>query len=53
MIFGILTLLVSLSLAAIAAWFSIAGLVAIFSSAATSIAVMAGVLEVGKLITAN
>ena len=46
-------MLVSLSLAAIAAWFSIAGLIAIFSSAATSIAVMAGVLELGKLVTAS
>ena len=50
---GILTLLTSLAIAGIAAWFSIAGLMAIFSGAALAVAVMAGSLEVGKLVTAS
>jgi len=51
--FGILTLLTALTIAGVAAWFSIAGLMAIFSAAALPIAVMAGTLEVGKLLTAS
>ena len=51
--FGILTLLTALGIAGVAAWFSIAGLMAIFSAAALPIAVMAGTLEVGKLLTAS
>jgi hypothetical protein len=51
--FGILTLLTALTIAGVAAWFSIAGLMAIFSAAAMPIAVMAGTLEVGKLLTAS
>jgi len=51
--FGILTLLTALTIAGVAAWFSIAGLMAIFSAAALPIAVMAGSLEVGKLLTAS
>ena len=51
--FGILTLITALSIAGVAAWFSIAGLMAIFSAAALPIAVMAGTLEVGKLLTAS
>ena len=53
MIFAILTLLSSLTIAAIAAWFSIAGLVAVFSASPMSVGIMAGALEVGKLITAS
>jgi hypothetical protein len=53
MAFGILTLLTALAIAGIAAYFSIAGLMAIFSGAAIAVAVMAGGLEVGKLITAS
>ena len=53
MLFGILTLITALAIAGVAAWFSIAGLMAIFSAAATPIAVMAGTLEVGKLLTAS
>lgn len=53
MIFGILTLLTSLLIAGIAAYFSIAGLMAIFSGAALAVAVMAGSLELGKLVTAS
>jgi len=51
--FGLLTLFTALAIAGVAAWFSIAGLMAIFSAAALPIAVMAGTLEVGKLLTAS
>ena len=37
MLFGILTLITALAIAAVAAWFSIAGLMAIFSAAALPI----------------
>ena len=47
-----ITLLTSLSIAGVAAWYSIVGLMAIFSGAAVAIAIMGGVLEVGKLVTA-
>ena len=50
---GIVTLLTSLLVAAIAAYFSIAGLMTIFSGAALAVAVMAGSLEVAKLVTAS
>lgn len=53
MIIAYLALLTSISIAAVAAWFSIAGLVTIFSASAVAIAVMASVLEVGKLVTAS
>lgn len=53
MFFGFLTLITALTIAGVAAWFSIAGLMAIFSAAAMPIAVMAGTLEVGKLLTAS
>lgn len=53
MIFGLLTLFVSLAIAGVAAWFSIVGLMAIFSASALSIAIMAGTLEVGKLVVAS
>jgi len=48
-----LALFTSISIAAVAAWFSIAGLVTIFSASTIAIAVMASVLEVGKLVTAS
>lgn len=53
MIFGILTLLTALTIAGVAAWFSIEGLMAIFSASAIPIAIMAGTLEVGKLVSAS
>ena len=53
MFFGIVTLLTALTIAGVAAWFSIAGLMAIFSASAFAIAIMAGSLEVGKLLTAS
>ena len=46
-----LTLVTSLTLAATAAYFSIVGLMTIFSGAAISIAIMATVLEFGKLVS--
>jgi len=53
MLFGILTLITALAIAGVAAWFSIIGLMIFFSGSATSIAIMAGTLEVGKLLTAS
>ena len=47
-----LTLITALSIAAVAAWYSIVGLMAIFAGAIIPIAIMGGVLEVGKLVTA-
>ena len=47
-----LTLITALSIAAVAAWYSILGLMAIFAGAMIPIAIMGGVLEVGKLVTA-
>lgn len=53
MFFAILTLLTALSIAGIAAWFSIVGLMSIFSAEALSIAIMAALLELGKLVSAS
>lgn len=50
---AILTLLAALSIAGVAAWYSIVGLIAIFSGAAIPIAIMGAVLECGKLVTAT
>jgi hypothetical protein len=47
-----LTLFTSLTLASCAAYFSIVGLMTIFSGAALSVLVMASVLEFGKLVSA-
>jgi hypothetical protein len=52
MALGILTLITALSISAVAIYYSIAGLVAIFAAAALPIMIMGGVLEVGKLVTA-
>lgn len=52
-VFAIITLLTALSIAGVAAWFSIIGLMYIFAASALSIAVMAIVLEIGKLVTAS
>ena len=53
MILAICTLFTALAISAVAAFYSIVGLMAIFSASAMSIAVMGVVLEVGKLITAS
>jgi len=53
MLLTILTLLSALSISAVAIFYSIAGLAAIFAGAAIPIMVMGSVLEVGKLVTAS
>ncbi len=52
MIFALFVLFTALCISATAAYYSIVGLMAIFSAAALPIAVMGTVLEVGKLVTA-
>jgi chorismate mutase len=51
-ILAILTLIIALAISAVAAYYSIIGLIAIFSAAVIPIAVMGVVLESGKLVTA-
>ena len=53
MALGILVLLSALSISAVAIYYSILGLAAIFAGAAIPIMVMGSVLEVGKLVTAS
>ena len=53
MILGVLTLFTALAISAVAAYYSIIGLIAIFSAAVVPIAVMGVVLELGKLVTAS
>ena len=53
MILALLTLLIALTISAVAAYYSIIGLIAIFSAAVIPIAVMGVVLEACKLITAS
>lgn len=52
MIFGLFTLFVALVISAVAAYYSIVGLTAIFSAAVVPIMIMGGSLEVGKLVAA-
>ena len=52
MYIGILTFISAISISAVAIYYSVAGLVAIFAAAAIPIMIMGGVLEVGKLVTA-
>lgn len=52
MFFGLLTLLIALTISAVAIYYSVAGLVAIFAAAAVPIIIMGGALEIGKLVTA-
>ena len=52
MIFGILTLITALCISAVAIYYSVAGLVAIFAAAAVPIMIMGGTLEIAKLVTA-
>ena len=51
MIFGIIILFVALTISAVAAFYSIVGLTALFASATTSIIIMGTSLEIGKIIT--
>ena len=53
MLIAVITLLTALGISAVAAYYSIVGLMAIFSASAISIAVMGVVLEIGKLVTAT
>ena len=52
MFLAILTMITALCISAVAIYYSVAGLVAIFAAAAIPIMIMGGVLEVGKLVTA-
>ena len=52
MFLGILTLITALSISAVAIYYSVAGLMAIFAAAAIPIMIMGGILEVSKLVTA-
>jgi len=51
MFLSYVTLFVALALSVIAAWYSIAGLAAIFAAAVVPIMIMGGVLEVAKVVT--
>ena len=52
MFLGLLVFITALCISAVAIYYSIAGLVAIFAAAAVPIMIMGGALEVGKLVTA-
>jgi hypothetical protein len=52
MALGILVLLTALCISAVAIYYSVAGLVAIFAAAAIPIMIMGGTLEIAKLVTA-
>ena len=52
MIFGLITFLTALTISAVAIYYSVAGLAAIFAAAVIPIIVMGVSLEVGKLVTA-
>lgn len=49
---GYIVLLTALSISAVAIYYSVAGLVAIFAAAAIPIIIMGSALEIGKLVTA-
>jgi hypothetical protein len=49
MIFGYLMLVIAITISAIAAWYSVAGLTAIFSAAVIPVIIMGGALEAGKI----
>lgn len=51
MFLGILTLITALTISAVAIYYSVAGLVAIFAGAALPIIIMGSALEVAKLVT--
>ena len=52
MFLGILVLITALTISAVAIYYSVSGLVAIFAAAALPIIIMGGALEIGKLVTA-
>jgi len=51
--FPILVLAAALSLAIVAAYYSVFGISKLFSSQAEAVMIMAGILEASKLITAS
>ncbi len=53
MIFSLLTLISALSLAGVAGWFSIIGIMSIYAGASTHALIMGVVLEAGKLVTTS
>jgi hypothetical protein len=53
MLFALLTLACALAVSAIAAYYSVIGLIAIFAASPLPIALMGGSLEVAKLVTAS
>jgi len=50
MIFGYFILLISVMISAIAAWYSVVGLTAIFAAAVVPVMIMGGALEAGKIV---
>lgn len=52
MLLGVLVMATALVISAVAIYYSVAGLVAIFAGAAIPIMIMGGALEIGKLVTA-
>jgi hypothetical protein len=52
MIFAVFTLITALTISAVAAYYSIVGLTAIFSAAVIPIIIMGASLEVGKVVAA-
>ena len=48
-----LVLFIALALSAVAAWYSVAGLMVLFAAAAIPVAIMASTLEIAKLVTAS
>jgi hypothetical protein len=50
MLFGYLILIIAVIISAIAAWYSIAGLAAIFAAAVIPVMIMGGALEAGKIV---
>ena len=52
MVFGLLVMFTALCISAVAIYYSVAGLAAIFAAAVVPIIIMGGVLEVSKLVTA-
>ena len=52
MFLGLLVMITALTISAVAIYYSVAGLVAIFAAAAIPIMIMGGALEIGKLVTA-
>ena len=50
MLFGYTMMLIAITISAIAAWYSIAGLTAIFAAAVLPVIIMGGALEAGKIV---